>query len=72
MRDIWDEERKAAKKQKESVVFSRSRGAFGKHAEDGLAKTQKYLFEHLELKKAAMDFFPNYQRYLGEGGFAKI
>ena len=72
MRDIWDEERKAAKKQKESVVFSRSRRPLGRHTEEGLAKTQRHFLEHLELKKVVMDFFPDYQRYLGEGGFTKI
>lgn len=68
MRDIWDEER-AAKRQKESAVFSKSRRAFGKQAEEGLAKARKYFLEHLELEKVVMDFFPEYERYLGEGGF---
>lgn len=72
MRDMWDEERGAVQKQREPAVFLRSRRAFGKQAEDGLAKTKKYFLEHLELKKVAMDFFPDYQRYLGEGGFTKI
>ena len=72
MRDIWDEKRKAVKKQKESVVFLGSRSPFEKHTEEGFAKTQRYLLEHLKLKKVVMDFFPAYQRYLGEGGFTKI
>ena len=72
MRDIWDGERRTAKIQKEPAVFSRSRGSFEKHAEEELAKTQKHFLEHLELKKVVMDFFPEYQRYLGEGGFTKI
>jgi len=73
MRDIWDGEREAVKKEKESAVFSRSRRAFGKQAEkEGLAKARKHFLEHLELKKVVMDFFPDYQRYLGEAGFTKI
>ena len=72
MRDIWDEKRKAARKQKESVVFLGSRRPLERHTEEGLAKTQKYLLEHLELKKVVIDFFPDYQRYLREGGFTKI
>lgn len=84
MRDIWDGERKTAKIQKESAVFSRSRGSFEKHAEGlapqsfsaknlgGRAKTQKYFLEHLELKKVVTDFFPEYQRYLADAGFLKI
>lgn len=72
MRNIWDGERKAVKEQKESAVFSGSGRAFGKQAEEGLTKTRKYFFEHSELKKVVMDFFPDYQRYLGKGGFTKI
>ncbi len=74
MRDIWDEERRAAaaKPKRESAVFSRSRVAVGEQAEEGLAKVKKYFFEHLELKEVAMDFFPEYEKYLGEGGFTKV
>ena len=74
MRDIWDEERRAvaAEPKRESAVFSKSRRAVGQHAEEGLAKTQKYFLEHLELKKVVMDFFPGYEKYLGEAGFTKI
>lgn len=72
MRDIWDEERRAFKKQQESAVFSKSRKAFGSQAEEGLAKSKKYFLEHVELKKVVIDFFPDYQRYLGEAGFTKI
>jgi len=72
MRDIWDGERKAAQKQKEPAVFSRTKRAFSKQAEEDIAKTKKYFLEHLELKRAAMNFFPDYQRYLGGAGFTKI
>jgi len=105
MRNIWDEERRAAKPKRESTVFSRSRVAVGKQAdvrpeavqalkslqarrdsvpfdtdvsgqkcprEEGLAKARKYFLEYLELKRVVMDFFPDYQMYLGEGGFTKI
>lgn len=64
MRDMWDKERVAVQKQSEPAVFSRTNGASRKHAEEGFAKTKKYFLEYLELKKAVMDFFPEYQRYL--------
>jgi len=72
MRDKWDEEKKATKEQSEFAALSRSRRAVGKHSEEGLAKTRKYLLEHLELKKVAMDFFPDYEKYLNDAGFSKI
>jgi len=72
MRNIWDEQKRIIKRQKESAVFSRPRKLFSKHTEKGLAKTKERLLEHLELREAIMDFFPDYQRYLGEGGFIKI
>ena len=74
MRDLWDEERRAvaAKPKRESAAFSRSRVAIGKQAEEGLAKAKKYFLEYLELKEVAMDFFPEYEKYLGEGGFTKV
>ena len=72
MRDVWDKEKRADKKQMESAVPSRFRRTSGKYAEGGLAKTQKYFLEHLELKKIVMDFFPEYYRYLNKAGFTKI
>ena len=72
MRDIWDGERKAVKPKRESAIFSRSGVVVGKQTEEGLAKVSKYFLEHLKLKKAVMDFLPDYQRYLREGGFTKI
>ena len=71
MRDIWDEKRKKGRPETERThsSLSSTKGPFGKHAEEGLAKTRKYFLEHFELKKVAEDFFPDYQRYLGEGGF---
>ena len=72
MRDLWDEEKRGDKEQKESSVFSKSKRPFGKQAEEGLAKTREYYLEHLKRKKMAMDFFPEYQRYLADAGFSKI
>ena len=78
MRDIWDEERKVAKNIERVCGFFKVEETFGeacrmgRHAEEGFAKTQRYFLEHLELKKVVMDFFPDYQQYLGEGGFTKI
>lgn len=72
MRNAWDEERRFVKPKRESAIFSRSRAVVRKQAEEEIAKARKYFLEHLELKKVVMDFFPDYQRYLGEGGFTKI
>jgi len=47
------------------------RTATRKRAEQ-LVKIRKYYFEHLELKKVALDFFPKYEEYLGEAGFSKV
>ena len=80
MRNVWDGKKEVVKRQgvrlpmigtvgQGSAVFSKSRKAFGRRTEEGLAKTKKYFLEHLELKRVVMDFFPDYQKYLGEGGF---
>ncbi|MBU4299001.1 hypothetical protein KJ636_03080, partial [Patescibacteria group bacterium] len=79
MREIWDEERKLKKEKHEKerqqkqliccpVAVSHQRTATRKRAEQ-LVKIRKYYFEHLELKKVALDFFPKYEEYLGEAGF---
>ena len=78
MRNIWDKEKEVAKRQgarlpmtgtvgQESAVFSKPKRVLGRQA-----KTQKYFMEHLELKKVAMDFLPDYEKYLGNAGFTKI
>ena len=72
MRNVWDEKRGVAKRQGGSAVFSKPKRVFGRQAEEGLAKTKKYFMEHLKLKKVAMDFLPDYEKYLGNAGFTKI
>ena len=72
MRNVWDEKKKVTKKQGGSAVFLKSRRVIERQAKEGFAKTQKYFLKHLELKKVVMDFFPDYQRYLGEGGLLKF
>lgn len=79
MREIWDEERKLKKEKREKEQYFRSvaqsaswrRTAARKRAEQ-LTKIRKYYLEHLELKKVALDFFPEYEKYLGEAGFLKV
>lgn len=77
MREIWDEEKKL--KKRDAFSFSRrfclpdrqARGGDCRGAEQ-LMKIRKYYLEHLELKKVALDFFPGYEKYLGEAGFSKV
>lgn len=74
MREIWDEERKL-KRKRDIFSFSqqsRSGDCLGAEQEKQLVKIRKYYLEHLELKKVALDFFPEYEKYLGEAGFLKI
>lgn len=81
MRDIWDGERKRKRiaheqeRRRQAVHFLSDdrENVFQRHLELNerpLKKIQGYYHEHLELKKVAMDFFPDYQRYLGGGGFS--
>ena len=82
MRNVWDEKKLPKDKalacqqlvlsRQGPAVFLKSRKAFVKQMEEAIAKTKKYFFEHLKLKRAVIDFFPDYQRYLGEAGFTKI
>lgn len=87
MREIWDKEkgpqaekkhRKERQTQQQSTCFPNNKvreSSFRKHfelKEKQLVKIRKYYIEHLELKKTALDFFPEYQKYLGEGGFTKV
>ncbi|MFZ2937371.1 MAG: hypothetical protein WA066_01535 [Candidatus Omnitrophota bacterium] len=87
MREIWDEEKKLKKEKYEKEQHTRQQGRpvcflsgdrknlFQKHfkpKEKQFIKIRKYYFEHLELKKAALDFFPKYEEYLGKAGFSKV
>ena len=62
MRDIWDEGKILPRRERRLTGFEK----------EGLVKHQKYFLEHLRRKKAVMDFFPEYEKYLGEAGFTKI
>lgn len=73
MRDIWDKERKGDRPETErSRSFLKIESSCGETSRRRSCQSKKYFLEHLELKKVAMDFFPDYQKYLGEGGFTKI
>ncbi len=72
MRDIWDKDKKALNVQKEGRILARRERRLTGFEKESLAKHQKCFMEHLRRKKLVMDFFPEYEKYLGEGGFTKI
>lgn len=74
MRDLWDKEKSLIKAQESQneIDIPQVPRQLGEQEQEGLVKTRRYFLEHLELKKVVMDFFPEYQRYLGEAGFLKV
>ena len=51
---------------------TKKKKTLNRQEKEGLLKTRKYFREHLKRKKAVMDFFPEYQKYLADAGFSKI
>lgn len=68
MREVWDK-RRVADMQKGPVTVSQKRQAFNEKDLEELARQKEYFREHLKRKKMVMDFFPEYYKYLDEGGF---
>jgi len=82
MRDIWDEEKKKKKVEKE-MMRKRKIKAVPQTVkkeywdnlevrEKSLAEIRKHFLEYLERKKYATEIFGFIESYLGDAGFSKI